>query len=145
MAKEVSATCVNLLLNAMEARGVPAAELLRNLPVSVEDPGRLRDRVAWSIFAALLERVAERLGGPEALEELGLEHSARPVSGWYPAVARAAISPSDFYRLGKSYGTACSAACRANSRSSRAIACAKRSRSPPGTRTLRPSSTSCAG
>jgi signal transduction histidine kinase/CheY-like chemotaxis protein len=104
MAKEVSARVCVQLLNAMEARGIPAAELLRGLPVSSEDLRRPRSRVSWSTCAALLECVAERLGGPEALEEFGLEHAARPVFGWYPAVARAAISPRDLYWLGKFYG-----------------------------------------
>jgi len=104
VADEVSASACKQLLDALEDRGIGRSELLHGLSLSEEDLERPRGRISWSHFVAILDRAAERLGGPEALEEIGAEHGRRPIFRWFPAVARAAISPRDLYWLGRSYG-----------------------------------------
>jgi len=104
VADEVSASLCSQLLDALEGRGLSRSELLQGLSLSEEDLKRPRGRISWTVFVAILDRAAERLGGPEALEEVGAEHARRPVFRWFPAVARAAMSPRDLYWLGRWYG-----------------------------------------
>jgi len=104
VADEVSASACKQLLDALEGRGIGRSELLQGLSLSEEDLERPRGRIAWSHFVAILDRAAERLGGPEALEELGATHARRPVATWLPALARTVISPVELYWFGKWYG-----------------------------------------
>jgi len=104
VADEVSASACNQLLATLEERRIPRSDLLRGLSLSEEDLRRPRGRISWSAFAAILDRAAERMGGPEALEQLGGEHTRRPIFPWFSAVARVSMSPRDLYWLGKWYG-----------------------------------------
>jgi len=104
VADEVSASACNKLLDVLEGRGVSRSELLHDLPLSDDDLRCPRGRISWTAFGAILDRAAARLGGPEALEEVGAEHARRPVTRWLPALARTVVTPVELYWFGKWYG-----------------------------------------
>ena len=59
------------LLQVLERRGIPAIQLIGDLPIRLTDGGLTDSHVEWSDFVEFMKRLEHQLGGPEALEACG--------------------------------------------------------------------------
>lgn len=93
---EIWASVLWTAVDLAERGGLPAQPLLEGLPFDKKTYRRL-GRVDWIDYCTVVERIEEQAGGPEACERL-LASSLHVVATPLSALARAVISPKDFYR-----------------------------------------------
>ena len=70
-AQLVSGRFLSDFFRVLEGQGIPASELLGDLPIPIGEGGRVRSSVDWNLFAELMKRLENRLGGPTGLEACG--------------------------------------------------------------------------
>ena len=67
----VSGRFLSDLFRSLERHNVPATQLLGDLPISVDETGRVTRSVEWTDFAAFMKRLENFVDGPEGLEACG--------------------------------------------------------------------------
>lgn len=94
----VSDRFLSSLFSALEKHGISPTGLLGDLPIAVDESGRVLDPVQWDLVCDLMRRLEHHVGGAEGLEVCGewlCERSATP--RLHRLVAFAA-SPASLYR-----------------------------------------------
>jgi len=91
-------TCVPLV-EAVRRQQLPAAELLRGLPYTLDSLARPSNRIPWSDYTRLLENGSRLLGGPESLEDVAM-HYYEKAGGILGAVASRVWSARPLYHMG---------------------------------------------
>ncbi len=67
----VSGRFLSDLFRSLERHNVPATQMLGDLPIPVDQTGRVTQPVEWSDFADFMKRLEHHVGGPEGLEACG--------------------------------------------------------------------------
>ncbi len=67
----VSGRFLSDLLCALERQGIPANELLGDLPISLDERGEIRGIVEWNDFTDFMRRLEHQVGGKAGLETCG--------------------------------------------------------------------------
>lgn len=67
----ISARLLTTLFVALEEHGISTASLIGDLPIAVDEDGRVAAPVPWDHASAFLRRLEHRVGGPEGLEGCG--------------------------------------------------------------------------
>lgn len=67
----VSGRFLSDFFRVLERQGIPASELLGDLPIPVNERGQVRAPVEWNHFTELMRRLENRVGGPAGLEACG--------------------------------------------------------------------------
>jgi len=70
-ARLVSGRFLSDLFRSLERHGVPATQMLGDLPIPIDEAGRVTRRVEWADFADFMKRLEHHVGGPEGLEACG--------------------------------------------------------------------------
>ncbi len=90
---------VALVLRAVEAQGLPTADLVAGLPEDREMLESGRGSISWEENCELLERIEQRCGGPEGLIDLGRSFNRLQVLGPLQRIMSFALSPLQVYKL----------------------------------------------
>ncbi len=67
----VSGRFLSDFFRVLEGQGIAASELLGDLPIPIGERGQVRMAVDWNLFAELMKRLENRVGGPAGLEVCG--------------------------------------------------------------------------
>lgn len=94
----VSGRFLSDFFRALERQGLPASEILGDLPVALGEDGDVTEPVEWDHFVELMRRLGRALGGPAEVERCGATLAelkpARAIGG----LAGIAASPLSLYR-----------------------------------------------
>ncbi len=97
---EVAAwACQPMIVAVRSAGGAPQA-LVEGLPVSLPELARRSTRLRWDHYTVIVERAAELLGGPEAIEEVASRFGLDRSSGVVAFLAARVVSVRHLYALG---------------------------------------------
>ena len=69
----VSGRFLTDLFRMLEANGIPATQLVGDLPIDLTPNGEAHGDVEWSAFAEFMKRLENQVGGPPALEACAAE------------------------------------------------------------------------
>jgi PAS domain S-box-containing protein len=83
---------------ALERRGIPARELLGDLPVRVGDGGKVAGPVDWNHFVDFMKRLEHRVGGAAGIESCGEAIGILAPAIALTSLAGLAASPRALYR-----------------------------------------------
>jgi PAS domain S-box-containing protein len=67
----VSGRFLSDLFGSLERHQIPATQLLGDLPIPIDENGRVARSIDWADFAAFMKRLEHHLGGPDGLELCG--------------------------------------------------------------------------
>jgi len=67
----VSGRFLSDLFRSLERHNVPATQILGDLPIPIDEAGRVVRAVEWGDFADFMKRLEHHVGGPEGLEACG--------------------------------------------------------------------------
>ena len=93
----VSGRFLSDFFRMLEGQGIPASELLGDLPISIGEGGRVRSAVEWNLFAELMKRLENRVGGPAGLEACGELIGEMAPAAALRGLAGASASPYALY------------------------------------------------
>ncbi|RYG65056.1 hypothetical protein EON77_18985, partial [bacterium] len=91
---------VSLVVEALEARGVSAEPLLRDVSFTLADVRDLRGRIPWAEFIQVMTNLEELVGGLDQVAELGRTMVRFPSYLLLRDVSRIAVSPRLLHRMG---------------------------------------------
>ena len=63
----VSGRFLSDLFNSLEKHGVPATQMLGDLPIPIDETGKVTRSVEWVDFTNFMKRLEHHVGGPEGL------------------------------------------------------------------------------
>lgn len=91
------------VVDEVRARGIPPEQLLRGIPVELEELGNPRRRISWDHFTELARRCCE-LFGPDAFEELAARSAEHALPGPLRWLLARAVGVRRTYRIGPLWG-----------------------------------------
>lgn len=94
----VSGRFLTNLFRMLEDRGIPASELLGDLPVRPGDRGEVTQSVEWDHFVEFMQRLCRAVGGPAELERCAARLGPRKPARGLGSLAGLAASPRKLYR-----------------------------------------------
>lgn len=86
------------LFRALHAHEIPVTELLGDLPIPLDERGRLTGPVEWDPMRVLLRRLENTLGGAEGLEQLGAWIVEGQIARSRRSLLGLCVSPTLLYR-----------------------------------------------
>ncbi len=93
----VSDRFLTSLFAVLSRHGIPPSGLLGDLPIAVDDSGRVLEPVAWELVCELMRRLEHHMGGVEGLEVCGEWLCERSGSAPLRRLVAFAASPSALY------------------------------------------------
>jgi len=94
----VSGRFLSDLFRSLERQGVPATQLLGDLPIPIDEAGRVTRRVEWADFADFMKRLEHHVGGPEGLEACGEQIGDLKPKRTLQSLVGFSASPYSLYR-----------------------------------------------
>ena len=94
----VSCRFLSDLISSLERHNVPAMQLLGDLPIPIDEAGRVTRSVEWADFANFMQRLEHNVGGPEGLEVCGERVSELRVAPTLRSLVGLSASPYSLYR-----------------------------------------------
>lgn len=94
----VSGRFLSDLFRSLERHGVPATQLLGDLPIPIDEAGRVTRRVEWADFADFMKRLEHHVGGPEGLEACGEQIGDLKPKRTLQSLVGFSASPYSLYR-----------------------------------------------
>ena len=95
--KDVSCKAFDLVLAALEPKGITAAQMVEGTSLTVAHIKNKRERVDWAEFAAFMARARPHFTDDEYIE-IGRKYLRQPALRFVFVIARMLMSPLDFYR-----------------------------------------------
>ena len=95
----VSGRFLTNLFRVLEDRGLPASELLGDLPILLGDRGEIAQSIEWDDFVEFMQRLCRAVGGPAELERCAAQLGPmKPAGALLGSLAGVAASPRTLYR-----------------------------------------------
>jgi PAS domain S-box-containing protein len=94
----VSERFLSSLFSALSKRGLSPTALLGDLPIAVDESGRVLDPVHWDHVCELMRRLEHHAGGTEGLELCGESLCERSATPRLSRLVAFAASPASLYR-----------------------------------------------
>ena len=95
---KVSGRFLSDFFRALERKGLPASELLGDLPVALGERGDVTEPVEWDHFVEFMRRLARSLGSPSEVERCGETIGDLEPARLLAGLAGLAASPHVLYR-----------------------------------------------
>jgi len=95
--KEVSCKAFDLVLAALEPKGITPEQMIAGTSLTVAHIKNKRERVDWSEFAAFMANARPHFTDDEYIE-IGRKYLRQPALRFVFVIARMLMSPLDFYR-----------------------------------------------
>jgi PAS domain S-box-containing protein len=94
----VSGRFLSDLFNSLERHGIPATQMLGDLPIPIDESGRVTQPIEWADFADFMKRLEHHVGGPEGLEACGERIGELKPARTLQSLAGFSASPYSLYR-----------------------------------------------
>ena len=95
---KVSGRFLSDLFRVLERQGLPAGELLGDLPVTLGENGEVIEAVDWDHFVEFMKRLSHAVGGPAELERCAARLGPMKPARALGSLAGLAASPRTLYR-----------------------------------------------
>lgn len=94
----VSARFLSDFFRSLERHNVPVTQMLGDLPITVDEVGKVARSVEWAAFTDFMKRLEHHLGGPEGLEDCGERITKFKPARALQSLAGISASPYALYR-----------------------------------------------
>lgn len=96
----VSGLVLRLVLDGAKRSGISIERISRDVGMDVEATALASQRVPWEDFVRVVDRVAEEIGGPDALRKFSESHLETGSLGIFRSIGRVLARPRDVYSAG---------------------------------------------
>ena len=96
----VSCRALGLILDGSKSGDLSLDQLTSGLGVTPKFLSDPSNQISWDVLVAITDRLADQLGGPDALRQFGEDNIATDTFGIFKAVGRVLSHPRDIYFMG---------------------------------------------